>query len=114
MEAFAQFGSDLDKATQKMLSRGQRMVELLKQDQYQPLAVELQVISIFAGTQGYVDDLEVEQVRPFERFLHAYIDEHHADVRSQLSEAAKLDDDVKAGLTKAIEAAKAAFVQEQA
>jgi F-type H+-transporting ATPase subunit alpha len=114
MEAFAQFGSDLDKATQKMLSRGQRMVELLKQDQYQPLAVELQVISIFAGTQGYVDDLDVEQVRPFERFLHAYIDEHHPDVRAKLAEAAKLDDDVKAGLTKAIEAAKAAFVQEQA
>jgi F-type H+-transporting ATPase subunit alpha len=113
MEAFAQFGSDLDKATQKMLARGQRMVEILKQDQYKPLAVELQVISIYAGTQGYVDDLAVEQVRPFELFLHAYIDEHHAGLREAIVKAGKIDDEIKAQLAPAIEAAKAAFLEEQ-
>ena len=113
MEAFAQFGSDLDKATQKMLSRGQRMVEILKQDQYKPLAVELQVISIFAGTQGWVDDLAVEQIRPFEKALHAYIDEHHADLRQEIVKAGQLNDQIKPKLTAAIEAAKAAFLKEQ-
>jgi F-type H+-transporting ATPase subunit alpha len=113
MEAFAQFGSDLDKATQKMLARGQRMVEILKQDQYKPLAVELQVISIFAGTQGFVDDLAVEQVRPFEKFLHAYMDEHHADLRQEIVKAGQLNDQIKPKLTEAITAAKAAFVKEQ-
>ncbi len=111
MAAFAQFGSDLDKATQQMLARGERMVELLKQDQYQPLAVELQVISIFAGGEGYVDDMDVEQVRPFETFLHNYIDEHAAALRAKLVEAGKIDDDIKAELGKMIEAAKAAFLK---
>ncbi|MFQ5508081.1 MAG: F0F1 ATP synthase subunit alpha [Leptospirillia bacterium] len=110
MAAFAQFGSDLDKATQKMLARGERMVEILKQDQYKPLAVELQVISIFAGGEGYVDDLEVSQVRPFEMFLHKYIDENHATLREQLASAGQVTDDIKTDLVAAIEAAKAAFL----
>jgi F-type H+-transporting ATPase subunit alpha len=114
MEAFAQFGSDLDKATQQMLARGQRMVELLKQDQYRPLPVELQVISIFAGGQGFVDDLDVDQVRPFELFLHAYIDEKHPDLRTRIVEAGQLKDDIKGDLKQAIEAAKAAFLQDRA
>jgi F-type H+-transporting ATPase subunit alpha len=112
MEAFAQFGSDLDKSTQRMLARGQRMVEVLKQGQYAPLAVELQVISIFAGTQGYVDDLAVDQVRPFEEFLHAYVAEHHGDLKADIVKAGQLKDDIKDRLKKAIEEAKAAFARE--
>jgi F-type H+-transporting ATPase subunit alpha len=113
MEAFAQFGSDLDKSTQKMLARGERMVEILKQGQYAPLAVELQVISIFAGTQGFVDDMAVDQVRPFEEFLHAYMGEHHADIKADIVKVGQLSDEIKGRLKEAVEAAKAAFLQEQ-
>ncbi len=109
MAAFAQFGSDLDKATQQMLARGARMVELLKQDQYRPLAVEMQVISIYAGTNGFVDDIDVTQVKPFENFLHTYIDDHHADVRASIASEQKLTDEIKASLDAAITAAKEAF-----
>ncbi|MDH5525860.1 MAG: F0F1 ATP synthase subunit alpha [Nitrospirota bacterium] len=113
MAAFAQFGSDLDKATQNMLARGERMVELLKQDQYRPLPVELQVISIFAGGNGYVDDLPVDKVRPFEEFLHKYIDANHADLRAKLVAVGQVNDEIKGALKPAIEAAKAAFLAEQ-
>ena len=74
LAAFAQFGSDLDRATQLQLARGQRMVELLKQRQYVPQPVERQIAIIFAGTQGLLDDLPVDQIQPFEEFLHPFID----------------------------------------
>ena len=74
LAAFAQFGSDLDKATQRQLARGERLVEMLKQGQYQPMPVELQVASVFAGTHGFLDKLKVESVRPFEAFLHEYLE----------------------------------------
>ena len=73
LAAFAQFGSDLDKATQRQLARGERLVEILKQGQYEPMPVELQVASIFAGTRGILDKLKVESVLPFEAFLHEYL-----------------------------------------
>ena len=73
LAAFAQFGSDLDKASQAQLARGQRMVELLKQAQFAPMDVELQVVSIYAGTKGYFDSLKVEAVRDFEKGLHEYL-----------------------------------------
>ncbi|MBI5137768.1 MAG: F0F1 ATP synthase subunit alpha [Nitrospirae bacterium] len=110
MAAFAQFGSDLDKSTQAMLARGERMVELLKQDQYRPLPVELQVISIFAGANGYVDDLPTQRVRPFERFLHAFVDEKHADLRAAIVQHKQINDDIKAKLKTVIQAAKEAFL----
>ena len=78
LAAFAQFGSDLDKATQLQLARGQRMVELLKQGQYAPLAVERQIAIIFAGTQGLLDDVPVDQIRPFEEFLYPFLERKHA------------------------------------
>jgi len=110
MAAFAQFGSDLDKATQALLARGERMVELLKQDQYKPLPVELQVISIFAGVKGFVDDLTPKQVRPFEVFLHGYIDEKNADLRSAIVADGKISDETEPKLKDAIAAAKEAFL----
>ena len=74
LAAFAQFGSDLDRATQAQLARGQRMVELLKQGQYQPLPVEKQIVIIFAGTQGMLDELPVDAIREFEPFLYSYLE----------------------------------------
>ncbi|HEY8380072.1 MAG TPA: F0F1 ATP synthase subunit alpha [Nannocystis sp.] len=80
LAAFSQFASDLDKATRDTLARGERLTELLKQDQYQPLPVALQVVSIYAGTRGHLDDLEVGEVRDFERKLHAWMKDRRADV----------------------------------
>ncbi|HKW67676.1 MAG TPA: F0F1 ATP synthase subunit alpha, partial [Terriglobales bacterium] len=74
LAAFAQFGSDLDKATQAQLARGERLVEVLKQDQYSPLPFSKQILIIYAGTNGYLDDVPVEQVRPFEKALYEYVD----------------------------------------
>jgi F-type H+-transporting ATPase subunit alpha len=84
LAAFAQFGSDLDKATQARLNRGQRIVEMLKQPQYAPLPVSLQVCSIVAVTNGFCDDLPVEEILPFEKALHTYMKANHADLLAKL------------------------------
>jgi len=110
LAAFAQFGSDLDKATQLQLARGQRMVELLKQGQYQPLAVERQIAIIFAGTQGLLDDMPVEQIRAFEEFLFGFLDRKHAQVLGDIANKKELTDELRAALAAAINAAKAEFM----
>ncbi len=111
LAAFAQFGSDLDKATQAQLTRGERMVELLKQGQYRPLPVERQVAIIYAGTQGLLDDLPVSDVRPFEEGLYAYLDKSYADVVQELKVKMELTDSVEAKLRKAIMECKDRFVK---
>ena len=111
LAAFAQFGSDLDKATQAQLTRGERMVELLKQGQYQPLSVERQVVIVYAGTNGYLDDLPVTAVRAFETELYAALDKDYADVMHDLRSKYELTDSVETRLKKAIEAFKADFVK---
>jgi F-type H+-transporting ATPase subunit alpha len=93
LEAFAKFASDLDKATQAQLRRGQRLVELLKQDQYQPMPVEDQVVLIFAGTQGYLDELPVEAVRRFEAEFLALMRAKHKDILDRIIETRDLDDE---------------------
>jgi len=98
MAAFAQFGSELDKATQAQLARGQRMVELLKQGQYQPMPVENQVISIFAGTNGYLDDVPVNRIRQFEEELLAYVTREHPKIQRDIVAKGKLDDELTTGL----------------
>src|SRR5206468_5181099 len=80
LAAFAQFGSDLDKTSQQQLNRGRRLVEILKQPQYQPMRVGLQVFSVYAGTQGFLDDLNVEAIRPFEAAMHQYLLDNKADL----------------------------------
>ena len=110
LAAFAQFGSDLDRATQLQLARGQRMVELLKQGQYQPLAVERQIAIIFAGTQGLLDDMPVDQIRSFEEFLFGFLDRKHGQVLSDVANKKELTDELRATLAAAIEAAKAEFM----
>ena len=102
MAAFAQFGSELDKATQAQLARGARMVELLKQDQYKPLAVADQVLSIFAGVNGFVDDVPTNKVREFESALLAYIKEKHPQVREDVVSKKKIDDEFGGQLKKII------------
>jgi F-type H+-transporting ATPase subunit alpha len=109
LAAFAQFGSDLDKATQNQLSRGQRLVEILKQGQYSPLPVEKQVVIIFAGTNGYLDDIDVSQCRPFETALFRHLDTSHATLLAKVREKKQIDDEIRAGLVKAITEAKETF-----
>ena len=93
MAAFAQFGSELDKATQAQLARGARMVEMLKQEQYKPMSVADQVLSIFAGVNGFVDDVPVNKVREFEEGLLAYIKERHPQLREDIVAKKKIDDE---------------------
>ena len=108
LEAFAQFGSDLDKASQQQIARGQRVVEILKQPQYQPLSVELQVSSIFAVTNGFLDDIPVTDVRRFEADLHEFLESRHTGLLDQLK-TAKLKDELREQLSGAVASFKATF-----
>src|SRR5499427_5145862 len=110
LAAFAQFGSDLDRATQAQLARGQRMVELLKQGQYQPLPVEKQVAIIFAGSQGLLDDLPVDAVRAFEADLHQWILDNKTDLLAEIRDKKEVSDQLRDALTKAVNDAKAEFM----
>jgi len=114
LEAFSQFGSDLDKATQAQLNRGRRLVEVLKQDQYSPLSVERQILIIFAGTGGYLDDLQESQCLAFERDMYKYFDVNHADLVKSLGAKTGLTDELKASLSKAMAEFKETFVATQA
>jgi F-type H+-transporting ATPase subunit alpha len=112
MAAFAQFGSDLDKATQAQLNRGKRLVEVLKQDQYQPLPFSKQILIIFAGTNGYLDDLEVEQIRKFEAELYKYVESMNAKLLDSIMQKKTLDDALKADIEKTLKEFKQRFVSE--
>jgi F-type H+-transporting ATPase subunit alpha len=103
LAAFAQFGSDLDQATQKQLNRGRRLTEILKQPQYRPLPVEKQVAIIFAATNGYLDGIAVERVRQYEDSLYGFLDAHRPGVLAAIAEKKVLDDEVKARLKEALE-----------
>src|SRR5438105_1564985 len=109
LAAFAQFGSDLDKATLAQLNRGQRLTEVLKQDQYMPLPVEKQVAMIFAGTNGLLDDLEVADCRPFEQYLYRFLDTSHPGLLEKIRNRKTIDDEIKGELQKAIKEAKERF-----
>src|SRR5213592_2166007 len=103
LAAFAQFGSDLDKATQDQLNRGRRLVEILKQGQYTPMRIGLQVVSVFAGTNGFLDDLAVADVRPFEAALHQSLLDNKTDPLDRLEKASKFDDALSGELRSAID-----------
>jgi F-type H+-transporting ATPase subunit alpha len=113
LAAFAQFGSDLDKASQAQLNRGKRLIEILKQPQYQPLPVEKQIAIIFAGTTGLVDDLPVEQIRAFETGLYRYLDNVNPGVLAAIRTKKVLDDEIRKNLTDAIKEFKVKFVAEK-
>jgi F-type H+-transporting ATPase subunit alpha len=112
LAAFAQFGSDLDKATQAQLNRGRRLAEILKQDQYKPLAVEKQIAIVFAGTGGYLDDVAIEQCRAFEQALYDFMDTSYPAVGKQIIEKRELDEPLRAEMHKMLGEFKAKFVAE--
>ncbi len=109
LESFAEFGSDLDKASQAQLERGARLVEALKQPQYSPFPVQDQVISIWAITNGFTDDLPVESVHEFERELLDHMRTHHDDIRETIKESGKLEDDTSERLKSAVSEFKDSF-----
>jgi len=95
LAAFAQFGSDLDKASQAQLNRGQRLTELLKQNQFSPIPVEKQVLSLFAGVNGYIDDIPVSDVRRFEAELRSFAENGYPGVLQAIREKKELSPDIK-------------------
>jgi F-type H+-transporting ATPase subunit alpha len=103
LAAFAQFGSDLDPATQKQLNRGKRLTEILKQPQYAPLPVEKQVAIIFAATNGYLDPIAVERLRQYEDELYTFLDTRHPSLLAAIAEKKILDDEIKASLKSVLE-----------
>lgn len=109
LAAFAQFGSDLDAATQAQLSRGERLVELLKQGQYQPIVVEDQVLSIFTGVNGYLDDIAVEDITRFEEELISFAKSNYPDVLESIKKEKKLSDELTEKLKKLVEEFKKQF-----
>ncbi len=110
LAAFAQFGSEqLDKATQQQLARGQRLVEILKQDQYSPLPVEKQILIIFAASNRYLDDIEVSEVRRFELELYPFVETNYGGVLKDIREKKAIDDALKAEMIKALDAYKERF-----
>ena len=110
LAAFAQFGSDLDKATQAQLARGARLVEILKQPQYQPIPVEKQVAIIFAATNKYLDDVDPKDAQRFEKELFRYLDTSHGEVLEAIRTKKVLDDEVKKALDGALREFKDQFV----
>ena len=113
LAAFAQFGSDLDKATQAQLARGERLVEVLKQDQYSPLPFSKQILIIYAGTNGYLDDVPVEQVRPFEKALYEYVDTMNPGLFENIMKKKALDDQLKTEMNKVLKECKERFTAER-
>ncbi|WP_456470868.1 F0F1 ATP synthase subunit alpha [Caminibacter sp.] len=109
LEAFAQFASDLDEASRKQLERGQRLVEILKQPAHQPLPVEKQVVIIYAGTRGYLDDIPVKAVRKFEDELYPFIETKYPQIFENIRTKKKLDEETEELLKKALEEFKAQF-----
>lgn len=114
LAAFAQFGSDLDKATQQQLARGQRLTELLKQDQYQPLDVEKQVFLIWAGTakEGYLDDIPVTEIRKFEKSLLSFLENSKGSLLTKIKEKKDLTDEIKSEMATTIKEFKQKYASE--
>jgi len=113
MAAFAQFGSDLDKATQAQLAKGERLMEILKQGQYEPLPVEKQVAILYAANKGYLDDIPVSECRRFESELHRHLDDRHPGVLSAIREKKTLDAELEGKLKIALDEFKGAFQREK-
>jgi F-type H+/Na+-transporting ATPase subunit alpha len=112
LAAFSQFGSDLDKVTQNQLNRGVRLTELLKQPQFSPLPTEKQIMIIFAGTNGFLDDLKVEEIRSFEEGLYRYLDSAQSALLKDIIEKKTLDDDLKNRIKAALTEYKANYLAE--
>jgi F-type H+-transporting ATPase subunit alpha len=112
LAAFAQFGSDLDRASQAQLNRGRRLTEILKQGQYQPIPVEKQVLILYAGANAFLDDLPVESLSKFEAELYRFAETQHGDILQRIREKKILDDALRADLTAMLKEFKQRFVAE--
>jgi F-type H+-transporting ATPase subunit alpha len=110
LAAFAQFGSELDNVTQAQLARGQRLTEILKQNQYSPLPIEKQVLVIFAATNGYLDGVAVPDVRRFESEMYTFMDTNYGGVLAKIAQKKALDDEIRSLITEALKAFKEKFV----
>jgi F-type H+-transporting ATPase subunit alpha len=113
MAAFAQFGSDLDAASQRLLHRGERFTEMLKQNQYEPLSVDKEVLIIFAANEGYLDKLAVDQIRAFERELYSFFEARHKDLLDEISAKREISDDLRKKLVAALEDFMKGFAPKQ-
>jgi F-type H+-transporting ATPase subunit alpha len=113
LAAFAQFGSDLDKATQAQLNRGKRLVEILKQGQYLPQPFSQQILIIYAGTNGFLDDLDVDQIRAFESEMQKYVESMNPTLLDAIMQKKTIDDAMKADLEKILKEFKQRFVSER-
>jgi F-type H+-transporting ATPase subunit alpha len=109
MAAFAQFGSELDPSSQRLLNRGARLTEILKQPQYSPVPIEKEVLIVFAGNEGYFDSFKVEQIRPYERSLYAYFDANHKDLLEEIRTKREISEDLRKRLIAALDAHKKTF-----
>ena len=109
LAAFAQFGSDLDKSSTDQLKRGERLVELLKQEQYKPMSVEEQTLAFFAGTRGHLDDIELPKVKKFETGLLRFVKDRHANLLADIAAKKQLDEDLEARITDTITEFKKTF-----
>jgi F-type H+-transporting ATPase subunit alpha len=112
LQAFSQFGSDLDRSTQQQLNRGARLVELLKQGQYAPMPVELQVLSIIAGTKGFLDPLKVAHVQPFEARMHRHFQDEHADLLQEIRTTGSIADDSMATIQQGMQQIQELYLSE--
>jgi F-type H+-transporting ATPase subunit alpha len=112
LAAFAQFGSDLDKATQNQLARGERLMEILKQGQFAPISVELQIASVFAGTKGHTDRLKVSAIGVFDPYLHRYAKEEGAELLDEIVSSGQLTDETEEKLDALVAGAVERFLKE--
>ena len=103
MAAFAQFGSDLDASTQKLLNRGSKLTELLKQDQYSPMPVAQQVIAVFAGVRGFLDDVEISEIKKTEKSIYEEIKSSNPEIIESINSTGKLEEDIDKKLTTVID-----------
>jgi F-type H+-transporting ATPase subunit alpha len=109
LEAFAQFGSDLDKATQRQLERGYRLVEILKQPQYQPVPAEKEIVSLFAGAYGYLDEWSVEGIAEYEKQMLEFMESKYADLLKEIKDENQISDALEGKLKKALDEFKSVF-----
>jgi F-type H+-transporting ATPase subunit alpha len=112
LEAFAKFGSDLDKTTQQQLHRGERLIEILKQDQYSPMSFEKQIVVIYAATNGYIDSVDIENIKRFEKEYVEYLEVKHPDLLPAISERQVVDEEIKKDLESSLESFLKGFKQE--
>jgi len=109
LETFTQFGSDLDRATQRQLERGQRLVEVLKQPQYQPMPAEKQILILYAGTCGYLDELPVERVSDYEKQMLEFMESKHIEILNEIKEKKDISDELEEKIKAALDEFKTVF-----